>query len=226
MRQYASVARRGGMPAEGRTVSSCHEPFSRSFLSMRTPLAESRPLATQDARSCGPGCLCRSRMSPFAVAAVWLLLLAHPSSGTGAGGSFVDELPSNGPELTQLGGLLLSQGDIAGAQRAFEKATRLFPSVSLTWYNLAISKNQAGQLEQAQSAYRRASELSPEDPDLLKSLAGVQARQGQLQDSWQVIFGTCADSFYCCRPGARLLACPFVLSGPPTSTPCPCHSRP
>ena len=43
-----------------------------------------------------------------------------------------------------------SQGDVAGAIRAFARATELFPGVALTWYNLAVACNRGGQLSQAE----------------------------------------------------------------------------
>ena len=49
-----------------------------------------------------------------------------------------------------------SQGDVAGAIRAFARATELFPGVALTWYNLAVACNRGGQLSQAE--VRRTSE--------------------------------------------------------------------
>jgi len=113
-------------------------------------------------------------------AAAVLLLLAH------GGAKDEDNLPSSGPDLTELGSLRLGQGDVAGAQRAFDKAVRLFPGVSLAWYNLAVAASKGGQLEQAERSYRRAWELSPGDVDLLRSLAGVQTRQGRHRESWQV----------------------------------------
>ena len=73
-------------------------------------------------------------------AAAVLLLLAH------GGAKDEDNLPSSGPDLTELGSLRLGQGDVAGAQRAFDKAVRLFPGVSLAWYNLAVAASKGGQL--------------------------------------------------------------------------------
>ena len=109
-----------------------------------------------------------------------LLLSAYGGAGDD------DRLPSSGPHLTELGSVRLGQGDVAGAQRAFDKAVRLYPGVSLAWYNQAVAASQGGQLEQAERSYRQAWELSPRDVDLLKSLAGVQTRQGRHRESWQV----------------------------------------
>ena len=76
-------------------------------------------------------------------------------------------LPSSGPALTEMGGKRLSQGDVTGALRAFSKATQLFPTVALTWYNLAVAASQGGLLRQAEDAYRTCSEISSDDPDVL-----------------------------------------------------------
>ena len=68
----------------------------------------------------------------------------RPGTGPGA--------PRAGPALTALGGERLSQGDVTGALRVFEKATRLFPAVSLAWYNVAVAYGHAGLLQHAGAA--------------------------------------------------------------------------
>lgn len=78
----------------------------------------------------------------------------------------------------------LSQGDVAGAIRAFARATELFPSIAITWYNLAVACNRGGQLSQAEDCYRRAYLLTPEDADVAQSLAKVQAKQGRNHEAW------------------------------------------
>ena len=72
-----------------------------------------------------------------------------------------DICPGAGPALTALGGERLSQGDVAGALRVFEKATRLFPAVSLAWYNVAVAYGHAGLLQHAGEALSLSFELLP-----------------------------------------------------------------
>ena len=112
-----------------------------------------------------------------------LVAVAEPNHGDRGAGDASDDLPSSGPALTNLGSKLLGEGDVSGALLAFEKATKLFPNVALAWYNLAVASSRAGLLQLAESSYQKSSELSP-DPDVLRSLANVLARQGRQLEAW------------------------------------------
>jgi tetratricopeptide (TPR) repeat protein len=89
---------------------------------------------------------------------------------------------------------LLRQGDLRGAERAFEKVTELKPDYADGWVNLARVALTEGRLEQASVALAHSLEL---DPELAKShyFLGVALKeQGRYEEALDQ-FSTAADQY-------------------------------
>ncbi len=90
------------------------------------------------------------------------------------------------PQVTifhfNLGTVLVSLRDFAGAADAYKLAVGLSPEPDLM-FHWARAAQQAGQLNVAASAYQRLLQLQPDRPEAYRELGIVQHRQAQLDDA-------------------------------------------
>jgi predicted TPR repeat methyltransferase len=73
----------------------------------------------------------------------------------------VAAMPDNPHGRVNLGNLLLSRGDLAGALASFEKAVELAPDLALAWYNLGVALRRSNRLQDAVNAFYKAVHIDP-----------------------------------------------------------------
>jgi len=78
--------------------------------------------------------------------------------------------PTDESILTLLGLSVQMQGRPGDAAVYFEELTRLHPDSALHWNNLGSVLREAGRIEAAEAAYRRAQALAPRDSQILENL--------------------------------------------------------
>lgn len=78
--------------------------------------------------------------------------------------------------------LLLSTGSVQGALRAFEQAAEMNPSHCDTQYYVGLALRQAGRVEEAREALKKALALRPDDPKLYYAL-GLCCKAAEAQES-------------------------------------------
>ena len=86
-----------------------------------------------------------------------------------------DLLPQDAGRQHRIGMLLFQSGDMAGAEQALKHAMRLAPQPQ-TFHNhhlLGIALERQGRLDEAIAEARKASDLAPENPDLLARVAAI-----------------------------------------------------
>lgn len=79
----------------------------------------------------------------------------------------------------------------------YERLTRLYPDAGLHWRNYAAALWESGNLQEAESAFRTAAGLIPDDAELLEHLGLLQLERGELasaRDNLLLAFGKAPDS--------------------------------
>src|SRR5262249_33841513 len=84
--------------------------------------------------------------------------------------------------LTLRGRVLLSQGKVAEAQAALEKATQIAASNAAAWYYLGIARQLSGFPDLARSDFAKARELSPAAISPKLALAEIDANRGDYDE--------------------------------------------
>lgn len=154
-------------------------------------LAAGRPaaaLARADA-------LCRERPgSPWAQATRCQLLVALGRQAeavdaaracTAAHGEHADRRAA--AAWFNLGFLLEAQGQLDGAQSAFERALQGDERLDRAWYGLGLVHLRAGRLDEAASALAACTRLQPLSPMAWYQLARLHAERGELDDTRRLI---------------------------------------
>ena len=81
------------------------------------------------------------------------------------------------------GNRLLSEGDLAAAERCFRDALERFPEFSEAWANLGFLLDQTGALAQAEDCYRRSLEIAPECTQVYLNLGALLTAQGRFESA-------------------------------------------
>src|SRR5205823_12927715 len=79
----------------------------------------------------------------------------------------------------EAGKQLFQQGKLEDAIPHFQRAVEMREKDATSWYNLAYANRKAGHFEQAATAYRRYTQLAPDDPDGYFGLAESLRQTGQ-----------------------------------------------
>lgn len=87
-----------------------------------------------------------------------------------------------GPAHNNLGVLLLSAGDLAGAATEFQWAAKLLPDNADPRLNLAITLERAGRIDEALSGYAAVLEVSPDHVPTMQAMAICQTRHDRYDD--------------------------------------------
>ena len=86
-----------------------------------------------------------------------------------------------------LGTALISQNDLAGAEKEFSEALRVDPYYPEAYINLGVVKARQGKLINAVEDWERAAELSPDNQQVHKNLAIALCELGRYSDAWAEI---------------------------------------
>jgi tetratricopeptide (TPR) repeat protein len=84
------------------------------------------------------------------------------------------------------GRVLLDLQRSAEAKPELEAATRLDPTLADAWYLLGLIARQAGDIDQAVSAFQKSLESKPDNPETLYMLGQELQRKGDLQGARQM----------------------------------------
>jgi tetratricopeptide (TPR) repeat protein len=87
-----------------------------------------------------------------------------------------------GPAHNNLGVLLLSSGDLAGAATEFQWAAKLLPDNADPRLNLAITLERAGRIDEALSGYAAVLEVTPDHIPTMQAMAICQSRHDRYDD--------------------------------------------
>jgi predicted Zn-dependent protease len=102
------------------------------------------------------------------------LLLAAAATFAGAGGAAAADPTATGAYDLLLGGVLASEGELEPALEAYERAAASSPNDPFVHLELAELLFRMGRLERASAGARRAREIAPEDPDVLRVLGRIE----------------------------------------------------
>ncbi|MDI3316840.1 MAG: tetratricopeptide repeat protein [Bacillota bacterium] len=83
--------------------------------------------------------------------------------------------------LSRWAGLLLREGRLEAAARLLDHVLATDPDCAPAWLNRGNAALEAGQLEEAESCYRRALEIRPDYVAAFNNLAVLFKRRGQIE---------------------------------------------
>ena len=87
-------------------------------------------------------------------------------------------VPEAAVTRSNLGNVLRSQGKLIDAIAAHHAALNCDPNYAKGWVNLALTLEDAGEIDAALTAARRASMLAPNDPDIRHALGNIELAAG------------------------------------------------
>lgn len=85
------------------------------------------------------------------------------------------------------GRLRLREGDLPGATQSLQEAVRLNPAAREAWRELGEAHMRLASRIQAENAFRRAFELSPDDPVVVERLAGFALDRGEAEQAARLL---------------------------------------
>lgn len=91
--------------------------------------------------------------------------------------------PGNAAVQYELGQALIHAGELARARALFERFVTAFPESSLGWFRLGQLFDHGGDPRGAESAWRRAAAVDPQQVDALKALASLLADEGRVGEA-------------------------------------------
>src|SRR4029077_1215704 len=97
--------------------------------------------------------------------------VGDPAAALKAAQTLTKRWPRFASGWTQLGRILLEQGDLAGAEAATRQSLKVDPTRSPPWNNLGILLNRKGAHEQAIEALKRALDADPDNTGAMSNLA-------------------------------------------------------
>ena len=104
-----------------------------------------------------------------------------PAAAERALAELIEAHPQDGDARFLLGRAREAQGDSTGALAAYALAAELSPKDPRPWNNTGVIRWRAGELEQAQAAFREGLTRAPSDPDVLTNLAGLDSAERPAQ---------------------------------------------
>jgi len=87
-----------------------------------------------------------------------------------------------GPAHNNLGLMHFEQGNLYQAAVAFQRARELMPNDPAVFYNLALTLESAGRIDEALAFYYQANERDPVNPNYLGNLVRLRLRLGERDD--------------------------------------------
>ncbi|MBX7143232.1 MAG: hypothetical protein K1X79_02160 [Oligoflexia bacterium] len=100
--------------------------------------------------------------------------------------------PNNGRGLMNFGLTLMSQGDLVGAKKYFERTAQLLPNYPYVYINLAVLNGNSGNDREAESQFLHAKALAPGLPEAYFYYARFLFLRSRLQES-ETLLRQCID---------------------------------
>jgi len=85
-------------------------------------------------------------------------------------------------------------GDVEGAERAFQAIVDKNPNAGPAWVNLGVLAERRGDAKRAEEMYRRGAQCTPDPPEAWEYLARLLVRQGRTAQAEQLLRGRAQQS--------------------------------